>query len=114
MSDITPQNDFEQAILDVFTETAYMVIEKNRLYGDSYRTMRERAKFELKNAGAPFWIHINEKISRYMNQIIDEANRGLEAGTDTNLLVDIEDPLKDGMGYFGLELVCRRFDDVNN
>lgn len=98
MSDITPQNDFEQAIIDFFEEIGKTVVDKNRLYGDSYRIIRERAKFDKRDQQLPFWVHINEKMLRY-----GESKPG-----------DTEDPLMDIAGYAGLEAVCRRFDDVDD
>lgn len=97
MVDVTPQNDFEQAIIDFFHDVALMVIGKNRAYGDSYRNLRMQALTELGNAKIPLWIHQNEKLKRYM---------------ENSPTADREDPLKDGAGYFGLEAICARFDDV--
>lgn len=72
-----------------------MLINKNRLYGDSFRSLRRDALKELGNSRVPIWLHMKEKLSRYMENKPDDA----------------EDIPRDGAGYWCLEAICSRFDD---
>lgn len=95
---------FEHEVIDFALEIASTVIEKNRKYGDSYRITRIDAGKNLPGEGseldkrkAPYWLHINEKVRRYLTA---------EPG-------DTEDPLLDAGGYCILEYVCGKLDDCN-
>jgi hypothetical protein len=91
-----PTNDFEQAILQFCKDLGEMLIEKNRKYGDSYRNLRKSASNKGLNARMPLWLHQMEKLDRYMENKPDET----------------EDIPKDGAGYWCLEAICSRFDDI--
>jgi hypothetical protein len=92
---ITPENEFETEIIKVSREVAELVINRNRSYGDSYRGVRKASKLLFNNVKIPFWIHIWEKLKRFLSP------------------TDNEDPVIDIAGYGILEIVCRRLDDVN-
>lgn len=91
-----PETEFEEAIVELCRDIGDMLIEKNRLYGDSYRNLRVDAQKELKNPRIPFWLHLKEKLSRYMENKPD----------------DTEDIIRDSAGYCILEAVCARLDDA--
>lgn len=92
---VVPETDFEKQIVELCEDIGTMIIEKNRLYGDSFRNIRVDAHKELGNPRIPFWLHIKEKLSRYMENKPDEN----------------EDIIRDSAGYCILEAVCSRFDD---
>jgi len=93
---IEPINDFEREVIKFCEDLAEMLITKNRLYGDSFRSLRKDAAKELGNPRIPLWLHMKEKLSRYMENKADET----------------EDVAKDGAGYWILEALCSRFDDA--
>lgn len=92
---LEPENDFERAIVETCREIGEMLIRKNRLYGDSFRNIRQLSLMKLESSRIPLWLHIIEKLDRYMKNQPD----------------DTEDIERDAAGYFILEAVCRRFDD---
>lgn len=92
---VEPETDFENAVVDFCAEIGQMLIEKNRKYGDSFRNLRKDAAHDLENPRIPLWLHMKEKLSRYMKNHPD----------------DEEDICKDGAGYWILECICSRFDD---
>ncbi|MFA7205010.1 MAG: hypothetical protein WC102_01640 [Saccharofermentanales bacterium] len=92
---VEPETDFEYAVLAFCEELGQMLIEKNRKYGDSFRNLRKDAAHDLGNPRIPLWLHMKEKLSRYMENHPD----------------DEEDICKDGAGYWILECICSRFDD---
>ena len=90
-----PENQFEFAVLAFCEELGQMLILKNRKYGDSFRSLRNDAAHDLGNPRIPLWLHMKEKLNRYMENHPD----------------DEEDVCKDGAGYWIIEAICSRFDD---
>ena len=92
---VEPETDFEFAVVAFCTELGQMLIMKNRKYGDSFRKIRQSASKDLKNPRYPLWMHMSEKLLRYMENHPDEE----------------EDICKDASGYWILEAICARMDD---
>lgn len=85
--------DFEKEIVNVCTELANILIEKNRKYGDSFRISRIDSEKRYGSRKVPFDFHSIEKIRRYISPEVDD-----------------EDSVLDLAGYSVLEVVCRRLD----
>lgn len=85
-------NEFEQGIVVAGIELINHLIEQNRKWGDSYRATRLECEEIFNSRKVPFFFHIKEKLSRYMNS-------------------DDVDSTFDSAGYSLLEVVCRRLDD---
>lgn len=92
---VEPENQFEYAVLAFCEELGQMLILKNRKYGDSFRILRRESASKLQSSRYPLWLHIMEKLNRYMEDHPDEE----------------EDICKDAAGYWILEAICSRFDD---
>lgn len=43
------------------------IIQKNRSYGDSYQSSRQECQDLFGNAKIPFYMHVVEKLRRYIN-----------------------------------------------
>ncbi|MED4399800.1 hypothetical protein [Metabacillus fastidiosus] len=91
-SPLTPQNEFEQAIIDVCKDIAETLIKKNRDYGDSYRKMKEEF------GDMALIIRQEDKLNR-LKSLLKKENLVNESTTDTK---------KDGAGYYLLDLACER------
>ena len=92
---VEPENEFEIAVMAFCEELGHMLILKNRKYGDSFRELRRESASKLGSSRYPLWLHMMEKLKRYIEDHPDEE----------------EDICKDGAGYWILEAICSRFDD---
>lgn len=106
---IAPENSFEEEIIKFFIHTANTVITRNRKYGDSYRNLRKLAKDKKKDSKLPIWIHQIEKLDRYCATESEKTTEQYGVVAES-----ISDTCVDGAGYWGLEDICRRLDDVNS
>ncbi len=93
---VVPETDFEKQIVELCEDIGTMIIEKNRLYGDSFRNIRKLSGASLGSSRYPLWMHLTEKLSRYKENNPDET----------------EDIMKDSAGYCVLEAICSRLDDL--
>jgi len=64
---LTPENEYECRIVEYCTQMSQTILRKNRSYGDSYKNSREECRTIFGNAKIPFYMHIIEKLRRYIN-----------------------------------------------
>ncbi len=64
---LTPKNEYECRIVEYCTQMSQTILRKNRNYGDSYKLSRDDCKTLFGNEKIPFYMHVIEKLRRYIN-----------------------------------------------